>query len=113
MLKVGADGDRTKRKRVWLLKDDRHHVVANVALPRQLLLVVGRKRQHGGDVEHHLVRVVLGVDAIFAGGVAARVKAALVRVKVAQSNPCAEKVKELVERRRGMLYENQLAKSFH
>lgn len=63
-LDVGDEGEGA-----GLLEDDRDDVVADVALARQLLPVVGRERQQGGDVEHDLVAHVLGVHAVQAGRV--------------------------------------------
>ena len=63
-LEVGDEGERAR-----ILEDDGDDVVADVALARQLLPVVGREGQQRGDVEHHLVRPRLRVHRVQAGRV--------------------------------------------
>ena len=63
-LDVGDEGEGAR-----LLEDDGDDVVADVALPRQLLAVVRGEGQEGGDVEHELVAHVVRVHAVQAGGV--------------------------------------------
>ena len=53
-----------ERQGAGLLEDDGDDVVADVPLPRQLLLVVGSERQKGGHVKHHFIVVVGCVDRI-------------------------------------------------
>jgi hypothetical protein len=54
--KVRRDHVRRER-RVPVLKNDGHDVVSNVPLALQLLRVVLRVREEGGDVEHDLAVV--------------------------------------------------------
>ena len=60
---------RDERERAWLLEDDGDDVVADVALARQLLPVVGREGQQRRHVEHDLVRARVRVHRVQAGRV--------------------------------------------
>ena len=46
------------------LEDDGDDVVADVSLAGELLAVVGREGEEGGDVEHHLVVPLVGVHRV-------------------------------------------------
>ena len=61
---VGNEGERP-----GLLEYDGDDVVSDVSLARELLAVVGRVGEEGGDVEHELVAGVGGVHGVEAGGV--------------------------------------------
>ena len=71
-LEVGDEGERAR-----LLEDDGDDVVADVALPRQLLPVVGREREQGGHVEHDLVSAGVRVHRVEASRVVLVAKAGL------------------------------------
>lgn len=58
---------RDEGQRARLLKYERDDVVADVALSRQLLTVVGREGEQRGHVEHDLVGVEAGVHREEAG----------------------------------------------
>ena len=58
-LEVGYEGQGP-----GLLEDDGDDVVSDVALPGQLLAVVGGEGEEGGHVEHHLVARVLRVHRV-------------------------------------------------
>ena len=58
-LEVGDEGERAR-----LLEDDGDDVVADVALARQLLAVVGREGEERRHVEHDLVGASVGVHRV-------------------------------------------------
>lgn len=64
VLELRPDALRGERERARLLKDDRHYVVTDVALPKELLTIVRGEREHRRDVKHYLAILVFRVDRV-------------------------------------------------
>jgi hypothetical protein len=62
VVEVGADHLGLKGSRVLILKDKHDDVIADVSLALQLLLFVGKVRQHSADMEHDFKITPLGIE---------------------------------------------------